>query len=84
MNADKLTVKSQEALAAAQRLARDRNHAQIEDAHLLAALLGQADGVVFPLLQKMEAQPRSLRTAAEATQGRPPRQGLEPTPAVNI
>ncbi|MDQ3752650.1 MAG: ATP-dependent chaperone ClpB [Actinomycetota bacterium] len=65
MNADKLTVKSQEALAAAQRQARECNHGQIEDVHLLTALLGQADGVVYPLLQKMEAQPRSLRTAAE-------------------
>jgi len=65
MNADKMTVKSQEALAAAQRLARERNHAQIEDAHLLVALLGQAEGVVYPLLQKMGTQPLSLRTAVE-------------------
>jgi len=46
MNPDKLTVKSQEAFTSAQRLARERNHAQIEEAHLLNALLGQAEGVV--------------------------------------
>ncbi|CAN5271726.1 ATP-dependent chaperone ClpB [soil metagenome] len=66
MNPDKLTVKSQEAFTSAQRLARERNHAQIEEAHLLNALLGQAEGVVYPLLQKLEAQPRSLQTAVEA------------------
>lgn len=65
MDVNKLTVKSQEALAAAQGLARERNHAQIEEAHLLAALLGQTEGVVYPLLQRMEAHPRLIREAVE-------------------
>ncbi|MDQ4095321.1 MAG: AAA family ATPase, partial [Actinomycetota bacterium] len=60
MNIEKLTIKSQEALASAQRLASDRNHQNVEPAHLLAALVGQTDGVVFPLLQKLGVNPRVL------------------------
>ena len=44
MEANKLTTRSQEALSAAVRLAADRGHPAVEPAHLLAALLGQADG----------------------------------------
>ena len=46
MNLDKFTQKAQEALFQAQQLARDLNHQAIEPAHLLLALLQQADGVV--------------------------------------
>ncbi|MDQ3985131.1 MAG: ATP-dependent chaperone ClpB [Actinomycetota bacterium] len=60
MEVEKLTLKSQEALASAQRLARDRNHQQVEPPHLLAALIGQPDGVVLPLLQKLGVTPRSV------------------------
>ncbi|MDQ4145149.1 MAG: ATP-dependent chaperone ClpB [Actinomycetota bacterium] len=60
MNIEKLTVKSQEALGQAQRLASERNHQQVEPAHILAALVGQTDGVVFPLLQKLGINPRVL------------------------
>jgi ATP-dependent Clp protease ATP-binding subunit ClpB len=66
MDMNKLTIKSQEALATAQQLARERNHQQIETPHLLAAMLGQADGVVYPLLQKLGVSPRSLRDRVEA------------------
>src|SRR5688572_15692266 len=60
MNLEKMTVKSREALAAAQRLATERNHQQVEPAHLLAALLAQDEGVVWPLLHKIGADPRGL------------------------
>ncbi len=46
MNLDRYTQKAQEALVAAQTLAADLNHQAIEPAHLLLALLQQADGVV--------------------------------------
>jgi ATP-dependent Clp protease ATP-binding subunit ClpB len=59
---NKLTLKSQEALAGAQKIAGELNHQQVEPAHLLAALLGEAEGVVFPLIQKLGATPRSLRS----------------------
>ncbi|MGH2694848.1 MAG: ATP-dependent chaperone ClpB [Actinomycetota bacterium] len=73
MDLNKLTVKSQEALAGAQTLAGDLNHQQVEPAHLLAALLGQSEGVVFPLLQKMGASPRALRTRLDDVLARLPK-----------
>ena len=53
MRLDKLTVKSQEALQQAQSLAEKRNHQAIDAEHLLFALLGQKEGVVLSLLQKL-------------------------------
>jgi ATP-dependent Clp protease ATP-binding subunit ClpB len=53
MRIDKLTTKSQEALQQAQLLAEKRNHQAIDVEHLLFALLGQKEGVVPSLLQKL-------------------------------
>jgi ATP-dependent Clp protease ATP-binding subunit ClpB len=53
MRLDKLTTKSQEALQQAQGLADKRNHQAIEVEHLLFALMGQKEGVVLSLLQKL-------------------------------
>ena len=53
MRFDKLTIKSQEALQHAQALAEKRNHQAIDVEHLLMALLGQKEGVVLSLLQKL-------------------------------
>ena len=44
MRLDKLTTKFQEALGEAQSLALGKDHAYIEPAHLLLAMLRQADG----------------------------------------
>jgi ATP-dependent Clp protease ATP-binding subunit ClpB len=53
MRLDKLTTKSQEALQQAQGLADKRNHQAIDVEHLLFALMGQKEGVVLSLLQKL-------------------------------
>ncbi|MFQ5683126.1 MAG: ATP-dependent chaperone ClpB [Candidatus Binatia bacterium] len=53
MRLDKLTIKSQEALQHAQALAEKRSHQAIDAEHLLFALLGQKEGVVPSLLQKL-------------------------------
>jgi ATP-dependent Clp protease ATP-binding subunit ClpB len=53
MRLDKLTTKSQEALQQAQTLADRRNHQAIDVEHLLFALIGQKEGVVLSLLQKL-------------------------------
>ena len=53
MRLDKLTTKSQEALQQAQTLADKRNHQAVDVEHLLFALLGQKEGVVLALLQKL-------------------------------
>ncbi len=53
MRYDKLTIKSQEALAEAQSQASSRGHSEIQPAHLLKALLGQPEGSTVPVLQKL-------------------------------
>jgi ATP-dependent Clp protease ATP-binding subunit ClpB len=53
MRLEKLTTKSQEALQQAQSLAEKRNHQAVDVEHLLFALLGQKEGVVLSLLQKL-------------------------------
>jgi ATP-dependent Clp protease ATP-binding subunit ClpB len=62
----KLTTRSQEAMAAAVRRASTDGHAQVEPAHLLAALLAQTDTVTPALLEKVGADPAALRRAADA------------------
>jgi ATP-dependent Clp protease ATP-binding subunit ClpB len=57
MKLDKFTVKAQEAISAAQDLARRQDHQAIEPEHLLQALLEQTDGIVVPLLQKVGTDP---------------------------
>ncbi|HEX3870364.1 MAG TPA: ATP-dependent chaperone ClpB [Pirellulales bacterium] len=52
---DKLTIKAQEALQRAQSLAADRGNPQIEPLHLLAALIGEDEGIVRPILDKIGA-----------------------------
>jgi ATP-dependent Clp protease ATP-binding subunit ClpB len=64
MQADRFTVKSQEAVAAAQELARTRHNPEIASAHLLLALLDQAESMAVPVLQKVGADPASVRARA--------------------
>jgi ATP-dependent Clp protease ATP-binding subunit ClpB len=73
MDLNKLTLKSQEAVQAAQELARGRNHQLVEPAHMLSALLADPEGVVFPLLQKLGQSPRILRDRAEEVLDRIPK-----------
>ncbi|MDP8956116.1 MAG: ATP-dependent chaperone ClpB [Actinomycetota bacterium] len=73
MDANKLTLKSQEALQTAQELARERNHQFVEPAHVLYALLSDAEGVVYPLLQRLQQSPRALRDRTEELLGRIPK-----------
>ena len=72
MRSDKLTVKSQEAIARAQSIARQRQHQGIGPAHLLAALLEQKEGVVA-VLEKLGAAPeavaREVAAALDKTRG---------------
>ena len=61
MNLNKYTEKAQEAVLAAQQLAEDMSHAQVEPEHLLVALVEQRDGIVPEVLRKMSADPADLR-----------------------
>jgi ATP-dependent Clp protease ATP-binding subunit ClpB len=73
MRLDKLTYKAQEALQAAQDLARRLNHPQIEPAHLLRELLAQEDGLIKPLLKKLEIDPQRIIQGVEDILTRLPR-----------
>jgi ATP-dependent Clp protease ATP-binding subunit ClpB len=54
LSADRLTVKAAEALQAAAGDARRRGNPEIHGVHLLSALLQQEEGIVVPILQKLE------------------------------
>jgi len=65
MRFDKLTIKSQEALAEAQSLAGSRGHSEIQPAHLLRGLLGQPEGSTVPVLQKLGVSVEALQGELE-------------------
>jgi len=62
---DKLTIKAQEVLQAAQEMASRSGQQQIEPLHLLWALIAQNDGVVPPLLEKLGSSPTQLASETE-------------------
>ncbi len=72
MDANKLTVKAQEALQRALQTASTRGNPHVEPLHLLAALLDESDGVVAPVLRRLGADPQALRKQADAAMGRLP------------
>ncbi|MEO6810293.1 MAG: Clp protease N-terminal domain-containing protein, partial [Isosphaeraceae bacterium] len=72
---DKLTLKSQEAVQAAQSLARERGHQRLEPIHLLVALLDPDQAVVRSLLGQLGVNPAQLLRAAE--------EGLKSLPQVS-
>ena len=61
MNIQKLTEKAQAALQAAQTLAENRNHNQIEPEHLLYALVEQPEGVVPEILRGLGISPDATK-----------------------
>ena len=66
MHSDRFTIKSQEAVQAAQRLADSRGNPQVTPEHLLAVLLEQEGGVVAPVLRKLGADPAAVRAEVGA------------------
>ena len=64
MNPQKYTQKSLEAIQSAQELALSHNNQQIEQVHLLAALLQSRNGLIPQLLKRMGLTPESLEAAA--------------------
>jgi len=70
MRLDRLTIKTQEALAAAQQLADQHGHPEVHPEHLFAVLLDQEGGVVGPVLQKIGANPDVLGTEMDRALGR--------------
>ncbi|MEN9791867.1 MAG: hypothetical protein RLZZ63_1525 [Gemmatimonadota bacterium] len=77
---DRLTMKSQEALADAATRARQAGNPQVHDTHLLAALLAQGEGIVVPILQKLGVAIPALQGALDRELARYPKQSdAQPT-----
>jgi ATP-dependent Clp protease ATP-binding subunit ClpB len=66
MQADRFTIKSREAVEAAQRLAEGRRNPQAMPEHLLLALLEQEGGIVAPVLRKLGVAPPAVRQSVNA------------------
>jgi ATP-dependent Clp protease ATP-binding subunit ClpB len=80
MDPNKLTMKARAALEGAHAQALARNHQEIVPEHVLFALLSDAEGVVYPLLQHLEVQPKQLRDRVDEALERLPKvfsQGAE-------
>lgn len=65
MNAQKFTQKSLEAIQEAQNIALEHNSMQIEQEHLVCALLEQKEGLIPQLMKKMGTDPDALLHAVE-------------------
>jgi len=62
MNMGNFTRRSQEAIIGAKSSAEQRSHQTVQPAHLLDALLAQTDGIVYPLLTKLDVHVTDVRT----------------------
>ncbi len=65
MSNNAYTQKSMEAIQAAQALAAERGHQQLEQVHLLAALMQEENGLIPQLCQRMGVRPDELKSACE-------------------
>src|SRR6185437_6915126 len=65
MQMEKLTLKSQEALQEAQRIAQGFSHQEIDGEHLMLALISQTDSLIPDLLEKIGVPPAALKPDLE-------------------
>src|SRR6516225_4806452 len=65
MQLDRLTIKSQEALQEAQRIAQGFSHQEVDGEHLLLAMLGQTESLIPDLLEKIGVSPAKLKPDLE-------------------
>ena len=65
LDPNRWTLRTQEAVNSAIALARDAANPEVTPDHLLLALLGQAEGVVLPIVQKVGIAPAQLRNRAD-------------------
>src|SRR5256886_15185868 len=65
MQMDRLTIKSQEALQEAQRIAQGFTHQEVDGEHLLLAMIGQQDSLIAGLLEKIGVPAAKLKPDLE-------------------
>lgn len=80
---DKLTIKAQEAVAAAQNLATEKGHPEVDALHLLSSLLRESEGVVQPIFNKIGVNRDQLSKMVEAELSRLPKTSGGSQPQVN-
>jgi ATP-dependent Clp protease ATP-binding subunit ClpB len=73
MDLNTFTKKAQEAVMAAQSLAGERSHGQIEPEHMLLSLLRQTDGIVPQIIQKLDVNPGEMALSLEGELERKPK-----------
>ena len=73
MNTDKLTIKSREAFAEAQRIAADNGQTQIEPEHLFSALIKDPEGTVPAIIKKTGAPLATIESRISQLIGRMPK-----------
>jgi len=66
MNYEKFTIKAQEAINEAMAIAQKNDHSQIENEHLLLALLRQENGIIPPVIKHIGADVNGLSDDVEA------------------
>src|SRR5882762_5071654 len=77
MQAERFTVKSQEAIQEALELARSHRNPEAAPPHLLAALLEQPEGLVVPILQRVGADTATIAARANEAVAALPKLGSE-------
>jgi ATP-dependent Clp protease ATP-binding subunit ClpB len=82
INPDRLTVKAGESLNDAVSLARRAGNPVVYDLHLLAALLGQEESIVVPIVQKLGVGVAALRQQVGREIDRYPKQS-DPQPTMS-
>ena len=73
MRFDRFTIKAQEALQTAQSLASDAQSPELGVEHLMLALIGQTDGIVVPIFQKLGADIPGITSSVEAAAQKTPK-----------
>ncbi len=72
MELNTFTHRAQQAVLDARAEAERRHHQETRPEHLLLALLGQGEGIVYPLLSRLEVDPAALRRhLTEAEESKP-------------
>ena len=64
MRTERFTTRATEAIAAAQQLAEGEGHPELTAMHLLLSLVGQPDGVVPVVIERIGDDPAAVATAA--------------------
>ena len=73
LDPNRWTLKVQEAFSSAVDAAKQASNPEVTPDHLLAALLGQGEGIVLPMLQRMGKEPLALRNQVNEALAKLPR-----------